>query len=145
MNRWVSFRLKVVSFITNNNNSWPTFPNCNRFRWYELRCFSTVFLLLKRCKVNCFSLVELLQRVWNKISQKISTRPTRHHILRFSASDAAASTQSNFCTSWIGIALALLKQCLMYIQIFGLLSPGVNIKAANVEQEVASAVASVDT
>ena len=35
MNRWVSFRLNVVSLITNNDNSWPIFPNCNRFRWYE--------------------------------------------------------------------------------------------------------------
>ena len=35
MSRWVSFRLNVVSLITNNDNSWPTFPNCNRFLWYE--------------------------------------------------------------------------------------------------------------
>ena len=33
----------------------------------------------------------------------------------------------------------------MYIQIFGLLSSGVTIKAASVEQEAASVVASVDT
>ena len=33
----------------------------------------------------------------------------------------------------------------MCIQIFALLSSGVDIKAANVEQEAASAVASVDT
>ena len=43
------------------------------------------------------------------------------------------------------IALALPKQCWICIQIFGLPSSGVNIKSANVEQEAASAVASVDT
>ena len=32
--------------------------------------FSTVCLLLKRCSVNLFSLAELFQRFWNKISQK---------------------------------------------------------------------------
>ena len=69
----------------------------------------------------------------------------RHHIQRFSASDAAASTQSNFCTSLSGIALALPKQCWIFTQIFGLPSSGVNLKAANVEQEAASAVAAVDT
>ena len=37
LNCWVSFRLKVVSLITNNDNSRPKFLNCNRFRWYEQR------------------------------------------------------------------------------------------------------------
>ena len=41
----------------------------------------------------------------------------RHRLHRFSASDAAASAQCNFCASWFGIALALLKQCLICIQI----------------------------
>ena len=145
MNRWVSFRLQVVSFITNNDNVWPIFPNCNRFRLYELRMFFYGLFLLKRCLANCFSLVELFQRFWNNISRKISTRLARHHIQRFSASGAAVSTYSNFCTYWICIALILLKQCLTYIQIFGLLSLWINIKAVNVEQEAASAVASVDT
>ena len=53
-----------------------------------------VRLLLKRCLVKIFSLAELF-----KIAQKISTRLARHHKQRFTASDAAASTQSNFCTS----------------------------------------------
>ena len=92
-----------------------------------------------------FSLAELFQKFWNKIAQKISTRLGRHHEQRFSASDAAASTQSNFCTSWIGIALALLKQWLICIQIFGSLSSWINIKAAIIEQKAASAVTSVDT
>ena len=104
-----------------------------------------VCLLLKPCLVNCFSLAELFQRFLNKNSQKISTRIARHHLQKYSASDAAASTQSNFCTFWIGIALALPKQWLSCIQNFGSLSSGINIKAAIVEQEAASAVASVDT
>ena len=109
------------------------------------KSFSTACLLLKRCLVNLLSLAELFQKFWNKIAQKISTRLARHHKQRFSASDAAASTQSKFCTSWIGIALALLKQWLICIQIFGSLSSGINIKAAIIEQYAASAVASVDT
>ena len=80
---------------------------------------------MKRCLVNCFSLAELFQRFWSRNSQTIFTRLVRHHIQRFSASGAAALTQSNFCTSWIGIALALVKQCFMCIQIFGSLSSGV--------------------
>ena len=93
--------------------------------------FSTVCLLLKCCLVNFFSLAELFQKIWNKISHKISTRLARHHKQRFSASDAAASTQSNFCTSWIDIALSLLKQWLICIQIFGSLSSGINKKGSN--------------
>ena len=85
------------------------------------------------------------QRFLNENSQKISTRIVRHHIQRYSASDAAASTQIFFYTSWIGIALALLKQWLICIQNFGSLSSGFNIKAAIVEQKAASAVASVNT
>ena len=99
---------------------------------------------MKRCLMNCYSLAGLFKRFWNKISQKILKMQARHHIQRFSASEATASTQSNFCTS-IAIALALPKQCWICIQIFGLSSSGVNIKAANVKQEAASAVASVDT
>ena len=60
--------------------------------FYALFIIETLFSKL-------FSLAELFQRFWNKISQKISTRLARHHIQRFSASDAAASTQSTFCTS----------------------------------------------
>ena len=45
----------------------------------------------------------------------------------------------------IDIALTLLKQCLMCIQIFGLLFSCVNMKAASVQQEEVSAVISVDT
>ena len=90
-----------------------------------------VCLLLKPCLVNCFSLAELFQRCLNKNFQKISTRIARHHIQRYSASDAAVSTQSNFCTSWIGIALALLKQWLICIQNLGSPSSGINIKGSN--------------
>ena len=78
-------------------------------------------------------------------SQKISTVLARHHLQIFWASDAAASTQCNFCASWIGIALAILKQCLICIQIFGSLFFNVNMMAASVQQESASAVKSVDT
>ena len=39
----------------------------------------------------------------------------------------------------------VLKECLICMQMFGLLSSGFNIKASSVEQEAASAVASVDT
>ena len=90
---------------------------------------------MKCCLEHCKRLATF-QRSWDKISQNISTRLARHHIQRFSESDAAATTQNNFCAFWIGIA----KHCLMCIQIFGLLSSGVNIKAASIEQEAASAV-----
>ena len=69
----------------------------------------------------------------------------KHHLQRFSASDAAALTQCKFYASWIGIALAPLKQYLICIQIFGSLFSNVNMKAASVEQEAASAVISVYT
>ena len=95
--------------------------------------FYSLFIM-KCCKVDIFSLAELFQQFWNKIAKKISIRLARHHKQKFSASDAAASTQSNFCTSWIGIASALLKQWLICIQIFGSLSSGINIKAAIIEQ-----------
>ena len=67
-----------------------------------------------------------------------------HPLQRFSASDAAAPTQRNFCASWIGIALALLQQCLVCIQIFGSLFSYVNMKAESVQKEAASAVTSAD-
>ena len=44
----------------------------------------------------------------------------------------------------IGIAFSLLKQCLICIQIFGSLFSNVILKVASVEQESASAVASVE-
>ena len=94
-------------------------------------------------------IVHVLQRrfkeLGTKILKKISTGLARHHLQIFSASDAAASTQCNLCASWIGIALALLIQCLICIQIFGSLFSNINMKAASVQQEAASAVASVDT
>ena len=93
--------------------------------------FSTVCLFLKCCLVNFFSLADLFKKIWNKIAHKISTRLARHHVQRFSASDAAASTQRNFCTSWTGIALSLLKQWLIWIQIFGSLSSGIQYKGSN--------------
>ena len=37
IDRWIIFRLKSVSLLTNNDNSWPTFPICNRFRWNEYK------------------------------------------------------------------------------------------------------------
>ena len=49
------------------------------------------------------------------------------------------------CASCIAIALALLKQCLICFQIFDSLFSYVNMQDANVEQEAASAVTSVDT
>ena len=93
---------------------------------------------------SCFSIAELFPRCWNKNSQQIFTRLARHHIQRLSESDAVA-TQSYFCTSWICIVLALVKQCIICIQIFGLVSTRANIKAESVDQGAASAVASVDT
>ena len=48
------------------------------------------------------------------------------------------------CPSWIVIAFALFQQFLIYFQIFGSLFSNVNMKDENVEQEAASAVASVD-
>ena len=116
MNRWVTFRLKVVSLITNYDNSWPTLPNCNRFRWYEQRILFLQSVYYWNVLVNWFGLAELFQRFWYKSSQKISTGLARHHIERFSASDTAASTKKN--TKKIGIAMALLKQWLICIQIF---------------------------
>ena len=35
MDRWKICRLTVVSLITNNDNSWSTFPIYKRFRWQE--------------------------------------------------------------------------------------------------------------
>ena len=35
MDRWIIICLKVVSLLTNNDNSWSTYPICNRFRWHE--------------------------------------------------------------------------------------------------------------
>ena len=83
--------------------------------------------------------------MWNKNSQKISTGLARHHLQRFPSSDAVASTQCSFYASWIGVALALLKQYLICIQIFGSLFSYVNMKAASIQLEAASAVTSVDT
>ena len=31
MNRWIVFRIKIVSLITHNDNAWPTFPIRNKF------------------------------------------------------------------------------------------------------------------
>ena len=53
------------------------------FFFYALLINQTLFSKL-------ISLAYLFQRFWNKISQKISTRLARHHIQRYSASDAAA-------------------------------------------------------
>ena len=50
-----------------------------------------------------------------------------------------------FCASGVGIALALLKQCLLCIQSFGLLYSRVKIKETSFEQEAVSAVATEDT
>ena len=90
---------------------------------------------MKRCLVKCFRIAEQFQRCWNKISQKIFKRLARHHIQRFSASDAAASTQRNFCTSWIGIVLAPAKRCFICIQIFGSLSSGGRYKGSKCRAE----------
>ena len=68
-----------------------------------------------------------------------------HHLQRFAVSDASASTQSVYCDSLIiTIALSLLKQCLIWSQSFGSLFSNVDMKVTSVEQEAASAVASVD-
>ena len=145
IDRWIIFRLKVVSLITNNDNSWSTFPIYNRFRGHEQKNLSTTEWLNKTCLAYCTRLAESFKRIRNKNSQKISTGLARHHLQRFSTSDAAVSTQCNFYAFWIGIALALLKQCLICIQIFSSLFSNVNLKAASVQQEAASAVTSVDT
>ena len=78
-------------------------------------------------------------------SKNIHKASQAYHIQRFSASDAAASTQSNLGTSWISIALTLVKQYSICISIFDLLSSRIDIKTTSVEQEAASAVVSVDT
>ena len=146
MDRWIIFRLQVVILITNNDNSWSTFPICNSFRWTRIKnTFSTDDWLNKTCVAYCKRLAESFKIFWNKNFQTISTRLARHHLQRFSASDAAASTQCMFCVSWIAIALTLFEQCLICIQIFGSLFSNVNMKDANVEKEAASAVASVYT
>ena len=97
------------------------------------------------CVAYCKRLAESFKIFWNKNSQTISTRLARHHLQRFSASAPAASTLCMFSVSWIAITLALFQQCLICIQIFGSLFSYVNMKDANVEQEAASAVASLDT
>ena len=107
--------------------------------------FCTVHWQNKTCVVYCKRFAESLWIFLNKNSQTISTKLARHHLQRFSASDAAASTQCMFCVSWIAIALALFKKCLICIQIFGSLFSNFNMKDANVEQEAASEVAPVCT
>ena len=146
INRCVSFRLKVVSLINNNDSSSPTFPNWHQISMIWIKnSFSTVCLLLKRCLVNCFSLAELFQRFWSKISQKnIHKASPASHTKIFSIRCGCSYTK-HFCTSWIVIALAILKPWLICIQISGSFSSGINIKATNVEHEAASAVASIDT
>ena len=153
---------KQITFEENGslNNFPPLGCQCNN-QWRQLlinipclqqismtwikNSFSMVEWLNKTCLAYCTRLAELFQTIRNKNSQNISTGLARHHLQRFSASDAAASTQCNAYASWIGITLALLKQCLICIQIFSLLFFNVNMKTASVQQEAASAVTSVDT
>ena len=106
------------------------------FFCYGLFIIETLFSKLLKC---CRIVPKNLEQYFSKHIKKAS-QASHKNIL---TSNAAASTQSSFCTSWNGIALALLKQWLICIQIFGLLSSGIDKKAANVEQEAASAVAAV--
>ena len=110
MDRWIIFRLMIVSLLTNNDNSWSTFPIYDRFLWHEYTIQSTVEWVNKTCVAYCTRLAESFWRIRNNNSQKISTGLARHHLQRFSASDASSSTQCSSWASWIGIALALLKQ-----------------------------------
>ena len=43
MDRWIIFRLKIISVLTNNDSSWSTFPIGHRFRWHE---YNILFLRL---------------------------------------------------------------------------------------------------
>ena len=110
--------------------------------------------LNKKCEAYCTRLAGSFQRFWSKNSKKISiynkfqkiyTRLARHHLERILASDAAASTQCNLCASWTAFGLAQPKKSLICIQIFCSPFSNVNMKAASVQQEAASAVVSVDT
>ena len=40
MDRWIIFRIKVVSFITNKDNSWLTFPSATDFNDMNKEFFS---------------------------------------------------------------------------------------------------------
>ena len=123
-----------------------TFPVCKRFRCHEWKfLFLRLNDSLKTSFAYCKHPAESFQRIRNKNYQKISTGLASHHLQRFPASDSAASTQCNFYASWIGIVLALLKQCLICIQIFGSLFSNVNMEAASFEQEAASAATSIGT
>ena len=54
--------------------------------------------LKEMCVAYFTRLAESYRRFWNKNSQKISTKLAMHHLQRFPATDAAASTHINFCT-----------------------------------------------
>ena len=69
--------------------------------------------LNKTCVAYCTRLAESFQRFRNENAQEIYTRVARHHLQRFSVSDAAASTQCKLCASGIVIAFVLFKQCLI--------------------------------
>ena len=98
--------------------------------------FCTFYWLDKRCSVNYLSFTELFQRYWNKIHKKGKPSITCKY---FQHQMQLHKHKAIFYTSWIGIALEMVKQCLISIKIFGLLSSGVDWKAASVEQESASA------
>ena len=100
--------------MTRIKNSFSTFDWLNKLLWH------IVNILQSRLKY-----------FGKNILKTISTRLARHHLQRFSASDAAASSQCMFCVSWIAIALALFKQCLICIQIFGSLFSNVIMRDAN--------------
>ena len=59
MDRWIILLLNIVSLLTNNDNSWSTFPICNRFRWHEYKIrFSTGEWLNKSRVTYCTPLAE---------------------------------------------------------------------------------------
>ena len=58
--------------------------------------FSTIEWLNKTCFAYCIHPEESFQRIRNKSYPKISTGLASHHLQRFPALDAAASTQCNF-------------------------------------------------
>ena len=87
MDRWIIFRLKVVSLITNDDNSWLTFPVCKRFRCHE---WKFLFLRLNDSLKRLLHIVNILQsrskEFGTKIIKKYPREPslTKISSIRFS-------------------------------------------------------------
>ena len=54
MDIWIIFRLKVVSFITNSDSSWQTFPNSTRLNFTLHNSYSCTDLC---CRRKCMQVV----------------------------------------------------------------------------------------